>query len=394
MLNFTFQLPTKLVFGKDEHRNIGRYLRGYAPGLQKILLHYGSGRVKQTGLYDEIAASLRGAGIAFAELGGVVPNPRLRLVYEGIELCRREGAELILAVGGGSAIDSAKAIALGLRYDGDVWDIYEKNLPTGDALPVAAVLTIPAAGSESSKSSVISNEEKGRKIGHNEERARPVVSVINPALFMSLPKEQIAYGAADMMSHIFERYITQTPGGDVTDGMCEGVLRAIMKNAPRLMADPGDYGAWCEIGWAGTLAHNDLLGRGREEDWGCHGLEHELSAAYDVAHGAGLAVLTPHWMRYAYKRNIPMFEQFARNVMGVTGGRDAEAAVLEGIGRLRAFFQTLGLPLTLRELGVGPQRLEEMAKKCTGAWFGEEKGRGVFLKMTWQDALAIFEMAL
>ena len=394
MLNFAFQLPTKIIFGWDEQKNIGKYLKEYAPGLQKVLLHYGSGRIKQNGLYDEIAASLTDAGIAFAELGGVVPNPRVSLVYQGIELCRKEGVDLILAVGGGSAIDSAKAIALGMCYDGDVWDIYDKNIPTGKALPVAAVLTIPAAGSESSKSSVISNAEKGRKYGHNEELARPVVSVINPALFATLPKEQIGYGVADMMSHIFERYITQTQRTDVSDELCEGTLRAIMKNGPRLMADPGDYDAWCEIGFAGTLAHNDLLGRGREEDWGCHGLEHELSALYDVAHGAGLAVLTPSWMKYVYKLNIPMFEQFARNVMGVAGGRDAEAAILEGIDRLSAFFKSLDLPLTLRELGIGPERLEEMAKKCTGAWFGEEKGRGVFLKMTWQDALEIYRMAL
>jgi len=394
MLNFTFQLPTKIIFGRDEHKNIGQYLKEYAPDMRKILLHYGSGRIKASGLYDEIAASLAGAGIDFIELGGVVPNPRVSLVYEGIELCRREGVELILAVGGGSAIDSAKAMAMGLCWDGDVWDIYDKNIPTGKALPIADILTIPAAGSESSKSSVISNEETGRKYGHNEELTRPVISVINPDLFMTLPREQIAYGVADMMSHIFERYITHTPHTDVSDEMCEGVLRAMMKNGPRLMADPGDYDAWCEIGFAGTLAHNDLLGRGREEDWGCHGLDHELSAHYDIAHGAGLAVLTPFWMKYVYKLNIPMFEQFARNVMGVTGGRDAEAAILEGIDRLSTFFKSLGLPATLAELGIGPDRLEEMAKKCTGAWFGEEKGRGVFLKMTWQDALAIYRMAL
>ena len=391
MINFSFSIPTKLIFGRDEHKNIGEYIKPYA---SKILLHYGGGSVKRSGVYDEIVASLDETGIDFVALGGVVPNPRVELVREGIELCRKEGVELILAVGGGSVIDSAKAIAIGVLQDCDVWKLYRERIITGKALPVATVLTIPAAGSELSKSSVISNEAEQLKYGHNDEASRPVLSVINPALFMTLPKEQIAYGAADMMSHIFERYFTQTKNTDVSDEMCEGVLRAIMKNARKLMADQGDYDAWCELGWAGALAHNDLLGRGREEDWACHGMEHELSAMYDVAHGAGLAAVTPSWMKYVYKQNIPMFEQFARNVMGVTGGRDAEEAICEAIDRLSAFWKSLDLPLTLTELGIGPDRLEEMAKKTTGAWFGEEKGRGFFMPLKWQDVLAILEMAL
>lgn len=391
MLNFTFQLPTKIYFGKDEQKRIGEYLKPHA---SKILLHYGGGSIKRSGLYDEVTASLRQAGIAYTELGGVVPNPRLELVYEGIELCKREHVQLILAVGGGSVIDSAKAIAMGVCYDGDVWEIYDGNILTGKSLPVATVLTIPAAGSESSKSSVITNEAAGLKYGHNDEATRPLLSVVNPALFMTLPKEQIGNGTADMMSHIFERYFTQTQHTNVSDELCEGVLRAIMNNALRVIDDPQDYNAWCEIGWAGTLAHNDLLGRGREEDWGCHGMEHELSALYDIAHGAGLAVLTPAWMEYVYKENIPMFLQFARNVMGVTAGRDAEEIIFEGIRRLRAFFASIGLPGTLREMGIGPERLEEMAKKTTGAAFGEEHGKGNFFKLKWQDVLEIYRMAL
>ena len=391
MLNFSFQLPTKLIFGKDEHKNIGQYLRPYA---QKILLHYGGGSVKRSGVYDEVVASLNEAGIAFAALGGVVPNPRVSLVREGIALCRREGVELVLAVGGGSVIDSAKAIAIGVPYGGDVWKLYRERIITKKALPVATVLTIPAAGSEMSKSSVISNDAEQFKYGHNDDATRPVLSVVNPALFMTLPKEQIAYGACDMMSHIFERYFTQTQHTDVSDELCEGVLRAVMKNAPRLMADSIDYDAWCELAWASSLAHNDLLGRGREEDWACHHIEHELSAIYDVAHGAGLAVLTPPWMEIAYKANVPMFLQFARNVMGVEGGRDADAIIHEAIARLRRFFQGLGLPGTLRELGIGPDRLEEMAKKSTGILWGEEVGQGVFMKMDWRGVLQLLEAAL
>ncbi|MDR2686472.1 MAG: iron-containing alcohol dehydrogenase [Oscillospiraceae bacterium] len=391
MLNFTFHLPTKLIFGRDEHRNIGRYIKPYA---RTILLHYGGGSVKRSGAYDEIAASLDEAGVAFAELGGVAPNPRVELVRQGVELCRKEGVELVLAVGGGSAIDSAKAIAIGVPYAGDVWKLYRERIVTGRALPVATVLTIPAAGSEMSKSSVITNEAEQLKYGHNDDATRPVLSVVNPALFMTLPKEQIAYGVCDMMSHIFERYFTQTPRTDVSDELCEGVLRAVMKNAPKLMADPGDYGAWCEIGWASSLAHNDLLGRGREEDWACHHVEHELSAIYDVAHGAGLAVLTPPWMEIAYKANTPMFLQFARNVMGVAGGRDADEIILEAIARLRRFFRELGLPGSLRELGIGPERLEEMARKATGIAFGEETGQGNFLKLDWRGVLALLERAL
>jgi len=391
MLNFTYHTPTKLVFGRDEHKNIGQYLKPYA---KKILLHYGGGSIKRSGVYGEIAASLNEAGIAFVELGGVVPNPRISLVREGIELCRREGVELVLAVGGGSAIDSAKAIGIGLLYGGDVWELYEKRIITGKSVPVATVVTIPAAGSEMSKSSVLTNDTQQRKCGHNDDATRPVLSVINPALFVTLPKEQIANGAVDMMSHIFERYFTQTEHTDVSDEMCEGVLRAIMKNAPKLIADPGDYDAWCELGWAGALAHNDLLGRGRQEDWACHHIEHELSAIYDVAHGAGLAVVTPPWMEAVYKANVPMFLQFARNVMGVTGGRDADGIILEAIARLRRFLQGLGLPGTLRELGIGPERLEEMAQKTTGIAFGEEIGEGFFVRFDWRGVLKILEAAL
>ncbi len=389
MEKFDFYAPSRIVFGKETENQIGELLKPYA---RKILLHYGGGSVKASGLYDRVIASLKRSGLEFAELGGVKPNPRLSLVREGIELCQREGVELILAVGGGSVIDSAKAMAMGVYYEGDVWDIYEQNKPIEKALPVASILTIPAAGSESSKDTVITNEEKELKYGYGSPRLRPLLSVINPELFFSLPREQLANGVADMMSHVMERYFTNTTHTDLTDGLCEATLKTLMKNALLAHKNMNDYHAWAELGFAGTIAHNGLLGMGREEDWGCHNMEHELSAVYDVPHGAGLAVLTPGWMRHVYKDNVNIFMQFAVNVMGVTGSfRDPESIIEEGIARLREFFDKMGLPGTLKDLGIGEDKLEEMAKKATCAASGEEKPLGALKKLYWQDVLSIYQ---
>ena len=360
MLNFDLHIPTRIIFGKDTHKEIGALLQPYA---KKVLLHFGGSSIKKSGLYDEVVASLKESSLEFVELGGVVPNPRLSLVHEGIELCKKEGVDLILAVGGGSAIDSAKAIAMGVYYDGDVWEIYEQSKPVTKVLPVATILTIPAAGSESSNSTVITNEEKQMKLGYGSDLVRPLLSVMNPELFFTLPKNQVANGVADMMSHIFERYFTNTVQTDLTDGLCETTLKTIMKNALLVSSDIQNYDAWCQVGFGGTIAHNDLLGLGREQDWACHGMEHELSAIYDVAHGAGLAVLTPAWMQYVYKTNINMFVQFAVNVMGVKGSyRNPDAIVMEGIERLREFYGKMGLPSTLSDLGIDETNLEVMAK--------------------------------
>lgn len=389
MLNFDLYMPARIVFGRDTQKKIGKLIKPHAT---KILLHYGGGSIKKTGLYDEVTASLKENGIDFVELGGVVPNPRLSLVQEGIALCKKEKVELILAVGGGSVIDSAKAIAMGVFHEGDVWEIYDQQLEIKKALPIAIVLTIPAAGSESSGDTVISNEETGRKYGYGSPRLRPLVSVINPELFFTLPKNQIGNGVADMMSHIFERYFTNTTHVDLTDALCEATLKTIISNAPKLLDNPRDYDAWAEIGFAGTVAHNGLLGMGREQDWACHGMEHELSAAYDVAHGAGLAVLTPAWMRYVYKDNIDMFVQFAVNVMGVQKGfRDKEELVLEGIARLQAFYRRMGLPQSLAELGIDDKQLESMAQKASNFSLGEEEPLGGFKKLRWADVLNIYQ---
>ncbi|HML46593.1 MAG TPA: iron-containing alcohol dehydrogenase, partial [Clostridia bacterium] len=291
-------------------------------------------------------------------------------------------------------IDSAKAIAMGVYYDGDVWEIYEESKSIEKALPVATILTIPAAGSEASGDTVITNEDKQLKYGYGSPRVRPLLSIVNPELFYTLPANQIANGVADMMSHVFERYFTNTTHTDLTDGLCEAVLKTILKNAPLVLADPKNYDAWCEVGFSGTVAHNGLVGMGREQDWACHMMEHELSAIYDVAHGAGLVVLTPAWMRYVYRDNVNMFVQFAVNVMGVEGSfRDPDALVEEGIARLSAFFRRMGLPGTLAELGIDAGNLELMAKKATGAAFGQEHPLGGLKKLYWQDVLSIYRLA-
>ncbi len=391
MLNFDLHIPTRILFGRDTHKEIGTLLQPYA---KKVLLHFGGTSIKKSGLYDAVTASLKESDLEFVELGGVVPNPRVSLVREGIALCRKEGVDLILAVGGGSVIDSAKAIAMGVCCEGDVWELYEQQKPITKALPVATILTIPAAGSESSNGTVVTNEEKQMKLGYGSVHLRPLLSVMNPELFFTLPKNQIANGVADMMSHIFERYFTNTMQTDLTDGLCETTLRTIMKNAVRVFSDVRDYDAWCQVGFGGTIAHNDLLGLGREQDWACHGMEHELSAIYDVAHGAGLAVLTPAWMQYVYKTNANMFVQFAVNVMGVEGSyRDPDAIVMEGIARLRDFYKKMGLPSTLSELGIDESKLEVMAKKATGEAYGAEQPLGNLKKLYWQDVLEIYKLA-
>lgn len=390
MLNFDFYAPARILFGKDTEGRIGELLKPHA---KKVLVHYGGGSIKRSGLYDIVTASLKENGIAFVELDGVMPNPRLALVHEGIALCQKEKVELILAVGGGSVIDSAKAIAMGVYYDGDIWDVYEAGKPIEKALPVATILTIPAAGSESSGDTVITNEKKQLKYGYGSPHLRPLLSIMNPERFFTLPKAQVGAGVADMMSHVFERYFTNTTHTDLTDGLCETVLKTLIQNAPLVLADPENYDAWSELGFAGTVAHNGLVGMGRAQDWACHGMEHELSAIYDVTHGAGLAVLTPGWMEYVHKDNMNMFVQFAVNVMGVSGSfRDPEAIIQEGIARLRAFYRRMGLPATLSELGIGEDRLEEMAKKATGKAFGAESPIGGLKKLYWQDVLAIYHL--
>lgn len=360
MDNFKLHLPTTVLFGKGEEKNVGFHVKQYA---DKILLHYGGGSIKRSGLYDTVVKSLQDAGVSFVELGGVQPNPRLDLVHEGIALCRKENVKLILAVGGGSSIDSAKAIAMGVPYDGDVWDFYAETAVPTSALPVATILTIPAAGSEMSDSSVITNEEFGRKYGHSTDLIRPVFSIMNPELCMTLPRNQAANGICDMMAHIMERYFSPSTHVDLTDRMCESVMRSIIVNARKLMDDYENYDNWAEIMWAGSVAHNGILGVGRIESWQSHGLEHELSAIYDIPHGQGLAIVFPAWIKTVYRTNPSRFVQFAVRVFDVDlEFWDQEGIIQEGIRRLEQFFVSIGLPIRLSEIGIDSTNIERMSK--------------------------------
>lgn len=392
MLNFDYQNRTRIIFGKDEHKNIGKLIKPYA---NKVLFHFGGQSIKKSGVYEDVINSLLESQIDFVELGGVKPNPRLSLVNEGIELCRKEKVDFILAVGGGSVIDSAKAIAIGVPYSGDVWDFYCKDIEIKEAIPVSTILTIPAAGSESSTGTVITNEEKQLKLSCGCELLRPLLSIINPELYFTLPKNQIANGISDMMSHIMERYFTNTSNTDLIDGLCESTLKTIMKNGSIIINDNKNYDAWAEIALSGNIAHNGLLGLGREQDWASHKIEHELSAIYDVAHGAGLSVVTPAWMKYVYKENMPMFEQFAVNVMGVeSGAKSQEEIINEGIEKLKSFYKKLELPTSLKELNIDESNLELMAKKSTNFKDGKEVLIGGLKKLNWEDVLAIYNLAL
>jgi alcohol dehydrogenase YqhD (iron-dependent ADH family) len=389
MNNFEFLVPTKIIFGKGTESRTGALVKPYA---SKILLHYGTGSIKKSGLYDRIVTSLKEAGVAFTELGGVQPNPRLSLVREGIKICRDQKIGFILAVGGGSVIDSAKAIGVGAPYDGDVWDFFTGKGSPESMLPVATVLTIPAAGSEASPSSVITNEEGWLKRGLTNEHLRPVFSILNPELTFTLPDYQTACGTADIMAHIMERYFTHTKGVDLTDRLCEAGLKTLINTVPRVLKERDNYDIRADILWTGCVAHNDLFGTGRDQDWASHDIEHELSGIYDVAHGAGLAVVFPAWMKYVYKENIDRFVQFAIRVWDVDQSFDSrEAIALEGIRRITRFFKEIGLPTTLKELEIPPDRLEEMADKATG------KGSwtiGGFKKLGRNDVLEILKLAL
>ena len=385
MQNFTFQCATKIIFGKGTESHAGEETSNNG---KRVLLHYGVGHIKKSGLYGKIVDSLNRAGVNFIELSGVVPNPRLELVEEGIKMCRENKIDFILAVGGGSVIDSAKAIAAGFYYKGDVWELFSKQIPVEKALPVGVVLTIPAAGSEASMGCVITNSNECRKISINSQQLRPVFAIMNPELTISLPDYQTACGIADMMAHTFERYFTNTPSVDFTDKLCEATLRSIIKNARLVLKEPENYDYRAEIMWASTIAHNGLLGTGREEDWASHRIEHELSAFYDVAHGAGLAVIVPAWMDYVWKHNTKRFAQFAQEVFGISAKDDRETA-LKGIKALRDFFKEIGLPVTLHELKIDDANLEKMAKLCTSSGH-----LGSFVKLKEEDVLRIYELAL
>ncbi len=389
MDNFIFNNTTKIIFGKDTELLIGQETKKYS---NKVLLHYGGGSIKKSGLYDRVMKSLKDAGIEVFELSGVLPNPRLSLVNEGIRICRNNDINFILAVGGGSTIDSAKAIAVGVPYEGNVWDFYEGKSEPQKALPVATVLTIPAAGSESSHSSVITNEDGWYKRGLSDYLLYPVFSILNPVLTYTLPDYQTACGAADIMAHIMERYFTNTQNVELTDRLCEATFKTVVHNVPLALKTPDDYNARAEIMWAGTVAHNNLLNTGRLGDWGSHDIEHEISAIYDIAHGAGLAIVFPAWMKYVYKRDINRFAQYAQRIWNIDDNLfDLEDVALRGIAALENYFTSIGLPTRLSHANIDDTHLEEMADKCTAS---DTQTVGAVMKLNKNDVLNILKLAL
>jgi alcohol dehydrogenase YqhD (iron-dependent ADH family) len=387
MENFTFQNSTKIIFGKGTEEQVGRETSRFS---KKILLNYGTGSIKKIGLYDRIVNSLRKSEVDFIELPDVRSNPRLSLVREGISICRENNIDFILAVGGGSVIDSAKAIAMGVLYDGDVWDFFTRKAKEEKALPIGVVLTIPAAGSETSTAAVITNEENNLKL-YNEgiEELRPKFSILNPELTFSLPPYQTACGAVDIMAHVMERYFTQTKDVDITDRLCESTLKTMIKFAPVAIARPGDYAARAEIMWAGTIAHNDLLQTGRVTDWSSHNIEHGISSINDVAHGAGLAVVIPAWMKYVHRANVNRFVQFAVRVWNVEPSFDSQELVaIEGIRRLEAFFKDIGMPDSMNEIRINRSRFNEIADIAT--FYGPI---GNLMKLNKKDVIKILNLA-
>ena len=392
MFDFNYFTPTKFVFGKGTEKQVADLVKEF--GVPKLLIHSGGGRVVRSGLLQRVTDCLDAAGISYVTLGGAVPNPHLGLVYEGIELCKKEKVDFLLAVGGGSAIDSAKAIGYGLANEGDVWDFYDYKRTANGSIPLGVILTIAATGSEMSDSSVITKEEGLVKRGYSSDYGRPKFAIMNPELTMTLPDYQTACGCTYIMMHTMERYFTNGGNMELTDALAEGLLRTVKKNALILKNDPKNYDARAEVMWAGSLAHNGLTGCGNDGgDWMTHKLEHELGGLYDVAHGAGLAAIWGSWARYVYKDCLHRFKKFAINVMEVEATGSDEEIALRGIEAMEDFYRSIDMPTNLRELGVNPtdEELKTMAKKCA-IGVGGEKGSAKVLNE--EAMLAVYRASL
>jgi len=389
MNNFDFFSPTHFVFGKDRENEAGSFVKKF--GGTRVLVHFGGSSAESSGLLNRVRSSLKKESLSFIELGGVKPNPRSGLVYEGIELCRKEKVDFILAVGGGSVIDSAKAIAAGVPYSGDFWDFYSKGLTVEACIPVGTILTIAAAGSEGSGDTVVTHENGMYKRGAHGDCLRPKFSILNPALTMTLPPYQTACGASDIMAHVFERYFTNTKDVEVTDRLCEAVLLTMVNEVPKLIKNPSDYEARANIMWAGMVAHNNIVGVGRDQDWNSHGIEHELSALYDVAHGAGLAVIFPAWMKFVYKHDVMRFAQIAVRLWGCQMDfQNPEKTALEGIAKYEAFLQSIGMPVSFKEIGAKEEDIPVLVEK-----FGIGEGKtGGFVQLDKKAVESIYRLAL
>ena len=388
MENFNFYSPTEFVFGKDTESQCGKLIKKH--GGTRVLVHYGSQSAIKSGLIDRVCQSLEQESIPYFMLGGVQPNPRDTKVYEGISLCLKESIDFILSVGGGSCIDSAKAIAIGVPYEGDFWDFYSDKAAITKALPVGTILTIAAAGSEGSSSSVITKEDGMLKRGTGSDLIRPRFSILNPAFTQTLPAYQTACGVTDIMAHVFERYFTTTKDVEVTDRLCEAVLLTMISQTPRVLANPDDYEARANIMWAGTIAHNNIVGVGRSQDWNSHNIEHELSGLYDCAHGAGLAVVMPSWMEYVYKHDVMRFAQMAVRVFGCDMDYfHPEITALNGIHAFRRFLSSIGMPINFTQLGAHKEDIPVLVDKI-GIGSGKTGG---FVSLSAEDIKNILEIA-
>ena len=391
MNNFTFYSPTYFVFGKDTENETGKMVKRF--GGTKVLIHYGGGSVVRSGLIDRVKASLDAENIPYLELGGVKPNPRSGLVYEGIDLCRKEGIDFILAVGGGSTIDSSKAIAAGTVYDGDFWDFYCGKY-IENALPIGTVLTIAAAGSEGSPDSVITKEEGMYKRGATGDAIRPKFSILNPALTQTLPPYQTAAGITDIMAHLYERYLTNTTEVEVTDRLIEALMMTLVHEGPRVIENPNNYDARANIMWAGMMAHNNAVGVGRTQDWNSHDIEHELSALYDCAHGAGLAVVMPAVFTYVMNHDVTRFAQVAVRVWGCKMDfYHPEVTAKAGIEALRSFLISLGMPKNFVEIGAKEEDIPQLVDVlCNGN--GRTGTLNGFVTLNEEDCTAIYKLML
>lgn len=386
MKNFKFYSPTKIVFGEGSVNQLGRQIAGK---YKNILLHYGGGSIKKSGLYTEVMNILKEYDCELYELSGVEPNPKLGLVREGVKLAKEKDIDLILAVGGGSVIDSAKAIGIGAMYDGDVWDYYTGDANVRGTIPLGVILTFPATGSEASMGSVITNEDGYRKLAVNHDILRPLFAIMDPLYTLTLPSKQTFAGIMDILSHIFERYFTHTKNVDLTDSLCEGTMRTVIKNAYILKKDPRNLPARSEIMLAGTIAHNGLLGMGREDDWASHGIGHEMSALYGTTHGRTLSIIFPAWMKYVYKENLDRFVQFAINVFSVSVvNKSLEEIALEGINSLITFIKDIGLPISFQDEGLPLDKIDFMAERAT-----EEGPLGSFKVLEKEDVIKIYNLA-
>lgn len=392
MENFNFYSPTYFAFGKDRESDCGELVKRF--GGSKVLIHYGGGSVVRSGLLDRVKASLSLSGLEFITLGGVMPNPRSGLVYEGIELCKKEKIDFVLAVGGGSTIDSAKAIAAGVVYEGDFWDFYQgKRIE--NALPVGTVLTIAAAGSEGSPDSVITNEDGMIKRGASGDAIRPKFSILNPALTETLPAYQTACGITDIIAHLYERYLTNSKNVEVTDRLIESLILTMKSEAKKVMANLADYEARANIMWAGMVAHNNIVGVGRSQDWTSHQIEHELSAVYDCAHGAGLAVTMPAVFTYNLSHDVMRFAQIAVRVWGCEMDFDnPERTAREGIEALRSFLISIGMPRNFEELGAREEDIEKMAYTCCYGKGNESGMIGGFVPLNQKDVEEIYKLMI